>query len=701
MKYYSILISFLFTFYNGYSQWESMNGPYGGYINELITNDTIVFAASTNGLYKSSDYGKEWRLLSFKNGVSYACLGVAFRGTMVIADAVNFEQGELKRKLFRSDNSGEAWIEIARPNTISGASVGILSNRIYLTDYNQIWVSFDNGNSWILSSFDATQHPFYEFHVYDDIVYLMTYEGRIFRCEELVDHFYNIDPVGAPQLSELFVDGNLMFAEGADGRLYRSENVGQLWKLIQLQLNGAGKFTKIGNSYFTKNYSTIFKSEDLGLTWVDQHSVHLPGSADLMLGSGGILLLSFSYRGIETSNDLGVSFTSSNLGLSATFSSSLLISDDTLLVGSLAIGISEFDIRHSSWDISPTYDYNSDVTDFLKTDNGIYAVLTTDVIKSTKSNHNWDAIFSEKIVPPIQSLYSRGDRVLVGGYSSFLLYYSDNAGLYWDIYQCNVNGELEFPKLFASNGNILFTATINEIFRSLDNGISWDTVMQGLTLEDESSKFFQLYDLNDILFAIEYTFTSGEHYRLHVSYDNGDHWHLSDDGLPTDQNTNGIISLTNYNGILIASLRNHESGVYVSYDNAMTWKPFYEGLPFGDMRGIIFDTNYLYAASQGQGVWKRKISDLYTTSTNHPIVKNEISIFPNPSNGNFTLTINSNSHERAQLTISDLNGKIFMNENIDLAHELNIEAKNLTSGLYILTLKTNKRIYITKIVMHD
>ena len=153
------------------------------------------------------------------------------------------------------------------------------------------------------------------------------------------------------------------------------------------------------------------------------------------------------------------------------------------------------------------------------------------------------------------------------------------------------------------------------------------------------------------------------------------------------------------NDILIANTYEYANSVLVSFDNAASWKPFNEGLFFGGTKEITHDDTYLYAATTGQGVFRRKISDLYTTSTHSISANQEISIFPNPSNGNFTLKLDSNLSGDANLVITDLNGKVCLNRNIILNPEIKVEAETLSSGLYLLSLRSGESSNTGKIVI--
>lgn len=75
-------------------------------------------------------------------------------------------------------------------------------------------------------------------------------------------------------------------------------------------------------------------------------------------------------------------------------------------------------------------------------------------------------------------------------------------------------------------------------------------------------------------------------------------------------------------------------------------------------------------------------------------------VYPNPSNGNFTVGLHSNSSSNCNLTVTDLLGnKVHESNNLVLNEGVNtfdLSINNLSSGIYFVTLSNQNSSSVTK-----
>ncbi len=79
-------------------------------------------------------------------------------------------------------------------------------------------------------------------------------------------------------------------------------------------------------------------------------------------------------------------------------------------------------------------------------------------------------------------------------------------------------------------------------------------------------------------------------------------------------------------------------------------------------------------------------------------LENKIDIYPNPAKNIIYLVPNDNSHRYSHLEIFDPQGKLMLSDqSVILPKEISIH--NFSAGTYILKLKTDKNLYITKKIL--
>lgn len=82
--------------------------------------------------------------------------------------------------------------------------------------------------------------------------------------------------------------------------------------------------------------------------------------------------------------------------------------------------------------------------------------------------------------------------------------------------------------------------------------------------------------------------------------------------------------------------------------------------------------------------------------------RSAISLFPNPSNGSFTVEFKAIQAQKANLTVVDLTGKVILTQSLsDLNNgsKQNIELSGVSSGVYIVQVQTEKGVYQQKITI--
>ena len=131
-----------------FAQWETMDGPFGSYINDVGQNIHYIYAATTAGIYRSTDIGVNWSHISFMGDTRFACLYLDVNDSVLVADAIEIRPDTLIRRMYKSEDEGNSWSEIPRPPVNREVGVVVTGNTIFADDSYAIWITQDDGMHW-------------------------------------------------------------------------------------------------------------------------------------------------------------------------------------------------------------------------------------------------------------------------------------------------------------------------------------------------------------------------------------------------------------------------------------------------------------------------------------------------------------------------------------------------------------------------
>lgn len=183
--------------------------------------------------------------------------------------------------------------------------------------------------------------------------------------------------------------------------------------------------------------------------------------------------------------------------------------------------------------------------------------------------------------------------------------------------------------------------------------------------------------------------------HIYKSTDAGDNWSNMTGTLPDVPFH--CVTIDNYfpNTIYAGS----DLGTFVSKDGGQNWSAFSDGLNPATM---VFDLvisptdRNLIAFTHGSGVYKRPLMDTLTGIKELIIRHVELRIFPNPTNGNLRITIGDSRMENAEVRIYDVLGKNILHSKI-----VNYKSEillNAPRGIYFIEVKGEKVFEVKKIV---
>ncbi len=292
-------------------------------VRALIVKDTILFAGTEEGVYRSTDNGISWYGLDSKETIEYVRSLLVHSGT-VFAGTDN--------GIYRSTNNGDMWID---------ANVGLTDTKIrsFLAHGNIIFAGTDkgiyrstnNGDTW--SAIGMKDHEIASLVLSGNIIFAGTSARGIYRSYDNGDT-WNFAGLSGHNVYSLVANTEMLFA-GTWGRgVYRSIDNGQTWNITGLSNKNVLSLVVNGKTLFAGLYPDFAHySTDNGDTWSSTTSADYAFSFAVTDESIFAGTQKRVYRLMNNEDEWG------DIGLSGLDVRSLVISGDYLFAGTYGSGV--------------------------------------------------------------------------------------------------------------------------------------------------------------------------------------------------------------------------------------------------------------------------------------------------------------------------------------------------------------------------
>lgn len=669
-----------------YCQWEPLNGPYGGVINELKNNNEYVFAATPDGLFRSTD-GEHWEAKRFIPGKHLACLQIGILDSLIIADAVDGSVVPYQRHMYRSADNGDTWLEISRPPSPWYLEIDINSYGIYGRGFDSLWVSSDEGMSWKLSRFPQDSTIGYMTSNSKNI--LVSCRRNIYKSAPNADKWSLVArlPPGADIDFFYQEDSLLMALDDYKHTLYRSKDGGEHWttQIADYWYGYTPTMVKLGNEYFINLGESIFRSSDAGMTWQTCASSYYPiefGFANI----DSILILGSLYQGVFKSIDRGHTFISSSHGITAINVDCLTYAEETIYAACTYTGVFDLDLNSGQWNSNymPSF-FRRPFNDICSYQGHLFLISDPHYLYKFNQS-NW-VEESDMYFPNCTDFFFYQDKLFAGGNKSFYggdLKFRNPSGPSWSYYRFNLGGQEIHPLSLASNDEYLFVSDYYHVYRKhhfLNDWIKldFDTLMGGNPYQN----IMNLYSFNGKVFIVQENDIDRQ-YRILMSNDNGNTWSFIDEGFPpSSDGITYINSMYSTNSFILVTTYGEEQGIVASGTDEIRWFDFNQGLPTRYINDLTFDEEYIYAAASHHGVWRRKISDLFLTALPTTDIQNELFIYPNPASESIYISLPEYQFLPGEMVIMNLSGQNIVHQRI-VQPSFNLNVSDFPPGLYVV-----------------
>ncbi|MBI4931123.1 MAG: T9SS type A sorting domain-containing protein [Bacteroidetes bacterium] len=246
-----------------------------------------------------------------------------------------------------------------------------------------------------------------------------------------------------------------------------------------------------------------------------------------------------------------------------------------------------------------------------------------------------------------------------------------------------------------SSNQVIYASRTTSIIKSTNGGTSWTTVTGNLPVSSASITYIEIdpTDANHV-WATFSGYSSAN--KVWVTTNGGTSWTNYSTGIPNLPVNCIVYETGSANGTLYAGT---DLGVYYRDNTMSSWASYSTGLPnvIVDELEIQYTVSKLRAATYGRGMWE---SPLYSpVGISEPInCENDcINVFPNPTDGKCTLVFASGAKQSYIEIYNVMGEKIYSSQINSGKTEINLSKQ--PKGIYFLQIQSSGKTYNSKIVI--
>lgn len=530
---------------NGDTWTQANTGLTGLYVSCLAGSGSTIYAGTYDGgVFRTSDNGEHWTHVNVGKRPIVFSVVVSDSIIMVACNEPDRKNGNglYLGVVYRSLDNGTTWKEISPSYYDNITSLSVLGKTFFGgTQYGGLYVSSNNGNSWEYKRYFGSRTVTFVVSgsnliasAYTDYLYQSNDTGKVWKYQKVP---FIINTLAA--------HSNALFAGTDTGGVFRSLDSGVTWTQVNTGLTAVNiqKMFIRGDVIFAgTKFGGIFRSLDNGSTWKEVNAGVRGLSMSIIISSGSVLFAGTYGGGIFRSMDNGRNWSAVNTDVTSPRSAnnkyilSMTISDTTI-IASTQNGILLSTDNGEHWKKTDGNQFR--FTSFLVTDSVIFACNSeqSSFYRSRDHGNTWTEIRSlSNLGISVNQLLKVGNIFYAATDNNGLLW-SDDLGFSW--IQARLKSEnskeVKSIKMMFANGNTIITSTENgENFRTTDKGDTWTEIV-----------FSDVRKYKSLAFAAsDSTIVVGTDSGVFRSVDNGITWEEYNTGL-TSLTTRSLVMHNN------------------------------------------------------------------------------------------------------------------------------------------------------------
>lgn len=659
------------------SQWVQTSGLVGGYTDDIVEINSILFVSGGNGgVFKSSDNGESWSLVI--NGLPTKPSIQALR-----KDGETLYTSIYQNGIYVSENMGEDWTPINTGiDKLTFYNFEAKDDELYAGNANGgIYYSSNKGASWANRSTDISDIQFQDFVFFDskiyaagDSLYESSDNGNSWKSVEINNQTLS-------GIESVAVSKNVFYAANYKG-VFTSKDSTKTWNQAPLTTNASVTSISVleNKVYLSTSEGRVFYTVDEGESWTLIQNSSIRGMVHSALFLGDQIFMS-SNTGLYKSSDSGKSFyrintgqiwTDINSGINNLQVVSLNANSGYLFAGSESQGVFRSADSGETWESFNIglEAINSDNTrDIISIGNKIILGSGGPLYTTTHNGGYWEEVYDPGVNRSI-SASGFDEGLFAFGVNGVGVYTSTDSLKSWNLASTkNLNIDTDYMSLEVVGDSIFVGTGDGEVYLSPDKGQNWSDLAKSENLSWINS--IEVYD--EKLYVATWTGL--------FTYQNS----IWADGFANQVPVHDILVHTNI--LFLAT----SGGMVFKAPNSNSWHDQSLGFNGNILTTLAIDNGYLFAGTFASSVWKLPTSELEFTEITSVSrgfdLNNQTTIYPNPVNNILNINLNNDYLGRVSFSLFSLDGKLQHSGAVSKdgnKKQGNINLSSVPSGIYFL-----------------
>jgi photosystem II stability/assembly factor-like uncharacterized protein len=688
------------------AQWVRTSGPSGGAIHAMGANDAAIFAATDDGLYRSTDNGGNW---SYAGPAHRKIISFVANGSLLLA-------GSDSGHVYRSTDLGTSWAEpagtfpVADVNILAASGSYLFAGFLDITGPgtgNALYRSSDGGISWS-SLGSKPSYRIYSFAVGNGYL-LAGGDNGVSRSTDNGET-WSASTLGHSNTA-IAVDGMLVLA-GQQTLISHSTDGGMTWSDATFTLPGyvmVTAMTSYHHVFFAATDQGLFRSTDSRATWAMSNAGLTNRVIECFAAKGNDLFAGSALGGVNRSTDDGATWAFATNGIPQSTVYAILHDGRKLPIkGRIMAGTGGG--AHGTDDLGGEWSYLGLANDVrgLALHGGFIFACTRDsgVYRTSDDGATWEPARTglDGNAMIVNAILSHGDYLLAATADG--VYRTSDDGGSWEKTTTGIGwlsgsataltavGDAPGDAIYAGYGGFLLNGDVGAVLRSTDGGLTWDSSdavnQDGFPVRALAANGSYVWAGSRGIYAR----------GLSRSTDNGKTW-TSIDFLPKD-GWYGVLSLLYFNDVLYAGT---EVGVYYSTDRGDTWTALNDGLPpKTSVLSLAIISGEFFIGTSGRGVWHRSLSSLGVVDDASD--RESLTLLgntPNPFSATTTVRYHLSRPAHVTISIHDMLGHeigVGLDELQGSGdHTFRFDASGLPDGVYCCSIRSGSSIVTGKMMV--